>query len=58
MNWIGIIFYAQGVKTSVLFFIRGKTAEDAISQLEMAIDLIKDVVKELKKTGENIGYNR
>ena len=33
-------------------------AEDAISQLEMAVDLIKDVVKELKKTGENIGYNR
>ena len=33
-------------------------AEDAISQLEMAVDLIKDVVKELKKTEENIGYNR
>ena len=52
------IFYAQGVKTNVLFFTRGKSAEDAISQLEMAVDLIKDVVKELKKTGENIGYNR
>lgn len=33
-------------------------AEDAISQLEMAVDLIKDVVKELKITEENIGYNR
>ena len=51
MNWIGIIFYAQGVKTNVLFFTRGKTDEDAITQLEMAIDLIKDVVKELKKNG-------
>lgn len=35
-----------------------ESAEDAITQLEMAVDLIKDVVKELKKTGENIGYNR
>lgn len=35
-----------------------ESAEDAISQLEMAVDLIKDVVKELEKTGENIGYNR
>ena len=35
-----------------------ESAEDAISQLEMAVDLIKDVVKELKKTEENIGYNR
>ena len=52
------IFYAQGVKTNVLFFTRGKSAEDAISQLEMAVDLIKDVVKELMKTEENIGYNR
>ena len=52
------IFYAQGVKTNVLFFTRGKTDEDAISQLEMVVDLIKDVVKELKKTEENIGYNR
>lgn len=33
-------------------------AEDAISQLEMTVDLIKDVVKELKITEENIGYNR
>ena len=33
-------------------------AEDAISQLEMAVDLIKDVVKELKIMEENIGYNR
>ena len=52
------IFYAQGVKTNVLFFTRGKSAEDAISQLEMTVDLIKDVVKELKITEENIGYNR
>ena len=35
-----------------------ESAEDAITQLEMAVDLIKDVVKELKKTEENIGYNR
>ena len=35
-----------------------ESAEDAISQLEMAVDLIKDVVKELKKTEENIDYNR
>lgn len=35
-----------------------ESAEDAIAQLEMAVDLIKDVVKELKKTEENIGYNR
>ena len=35
-----------------------ESAEDAITQLEMVVDLIKDVVKELKKTGENIGYNR
>ena len=35
-----------------------ETAEDAITQLEMAVDLIKDVVKELKKTEENIDYNR
>ena len=27
-----------------------ESAEDAITQLEMAVDLIKDVVKELKKT--------
>ena len=32
-------------------------AEDAISQLEMTVDLIKDVVKELKITEEDIGYN-
>lgn len=35
-----------------------ESAEDAITQLEMAVDLIKDMVKELKKTEENIGYNR
>ena len=35
-----------------------ESAEDAITQLEMAVDLIKDVVKELKKTEENICYNR
>lgn len=35
-----------------------ESAEDAITQLEMAVDLIKNVVKELKKTEENIGYNR
>ena len=35
-----------------------ESAEDAITQLEMAVDLLKDVVKELKKTEENIGYNR
>ena len=35
-----------------------ESAEDAITQLEMAVDLIKDVVKELKKTEENIGYTR
>ena len=28
-----------------------ESAEDAITQLEMAVDLIKDVVKELKKNG-------
>ena len=35
-----------------------ESAEDAITQLEMAVDLIKDVVKELKITEENTGYNR
>ena len=73
------IFYAQGVKTNVLFFTRGQiaakgnsldlglirdesildyedlpdpieSAQDCIDQLEMAADLIKEVVCELQKT--------
>lgn len=35
-----------------------ESAQDCIDQLEMAVDLIKGVVKELKETEENIGYNR